>query len=71
MKLQHMEADAEQRAQHNEAMLNRLAAIELALLRSSRNAARWKRELEQLIARESTTGDDAPKGNAPHAGPDG
>lgn len=71
MKLQHMEADAEQRAQHNEAMLNRLAAIELALLRAVEERGVLERKLEQLIARESTTGDDAPKGNAPHAGPDG
>lgn len=71
MKLQHMEADAEQRAQHNEALLNRLAAIELALLRAVEERGALERKLEQLIARESATGDDPPKENAPHAGPDG
>ena len=71
MKLQHMEDDAEQRARHHEDLLARLAAIELALLRAVEDRAALERKFERLLARDTEIRDAAPKGDAPHAGPDG
>lgn len=67
MKLQHMEADAAQRAKHNEDMLSRLAAIELTLLRAVEERSALERKLERLIARDAP--DDGPTGKAPSDGP--
>lgn len=73
MKLQHMEDDAEQRAKHNEEMLARLAAIELALLRAVEDRAALERKFERLLARspDPDVRDAAPKAEAPRGGPDG
>lgn len=74
IKLQHMEADAEARAHHNEELLTRLAAIEMALLRSIEERTALERKIETLLTRPSTDSDavaERPKGNSPHGGPDG
>ena len=67
MKLQHMEADAAQRAKHNEDMLSRLAAIELTLLRAVEERSALERKLERLIARDAP--EDGPAGKTPSDGP--
>jgi voltage-gated potassium channel len=67
MKLQHMEADAAQRAKHNEDMLSRLAAIELTLLRAVEERSALERKLERLIARDAP--EDGPTEKAPSDGP--
>lgn len=71
MKLQHMEADAGERARHNEELIARLTAIELALLRAVEDRAVLEGKLERLLAREPAARDDAPKAHSAHAGPDG
>jgi voltage-gated potassium channel len=71
MKLQHMEADAEARARHHEELLARLAAIEIALLQSVEARVELERRLEAVLSADASAAVDAPKGNAPRAGPDG
>ncbi|HQW81204.1 MAG: two pore domain potassium channel family protein [Rhodanobacteraceae bacterium] len=70
MKLQHMEEDAEARAKHNEVLLARLAAIEVALLKAVEERSTLERKVEQLFGHAAVPiADDGPKDSAPGTGP--
>ena len=53
MKLQHMEEDAGRRAEHNEALLARLTAIELALLKAVEHRSVLESKIERLLATQN------------------
>lgn len=66
IKLQHMEDDAVKRAEHNDALLARLTAIELALLQAVEDRAALERRIEQLLsARPHPDAPQATESNAP------
>jgi len=53
IKLQHMEEDASKRAEHNEALLARLTAIELALLKAVEHRTALEAKIEQLLSAQA------------------
>lgn len=55
MKLQHMEEDAGKRAEHNDALLARLTAIELALLKAVEDRSALEAKIERLLAAQAAT----------------
>lgn len=57
MKLQHMEEDAAARAHHAEEMLQRLATIEMALLKAVEERSALERKLEQVLAARAAGAD--------------
>ena len=67
-KLQQIESEAEDRAQHNEALLNRLAAIELALVRAVEHRSALEQKIERLLDRQER--DETVAGTKPRTGDD-
>jgi voltage-gated potassium channel len=67
-KLQQIESEADDRARHNEAMLNRLAAIELALVRAVEHRSLLEQKIERLLDRWER--DETAAGTEPRTGDD-
>ena len=59
-KLQQIESEAEERARHNDALLHRLAAIELALVRAVEHRSALEQKIERLLAQHHLDAPDAP-----------